>query len=589
MSAILSVIMLGLRMHLAVGRSWTDVPGMSPLAIPSDPEKETEATESEHRTAAPSAAPTTSRSPSEAPTFSPAPSLSLVPSLSIAPSLSTLPSLSLSPTAHPTFSPSGSPTVLPTDPPSSLPSDYPTLDPTNFPTIAPTPNIWIENSPIVKFDGYFNYDTHFANPYRPLNWGNVDATKTPEYHYWKQFQDAFRRDLTSNRCGSHSKRQSPIDVSLDKVNAECLEYHEVRHQKGDFPVDHPLVMKQILPGKLRVVYPRRDPNNPDLIDPPSADVPKGWGSQLDVIHADLKFPSEHTINGTRFAGEWQIFMLQMEGRGAPAMSILIDRHPEDRNNTYFHKALREWDKVWHADELSCQLFQQTQRRLRASWIDRGRRLFNNKNVDSDFDVKDGLRNHFSTWADEPAEYQQRMKHRIDSIHEDIRRDQSANPWDPFHNEHIMRSPWFYGYWGSTTEPPCYEFVQWHVVDEPMYLSNAQIFDLKRILFNHRDSRCQYTSNHYRGSVARPLQSQKDRELWKCNCVDYISDAQRKYECRKRCTQPIGGKCGPDWLPGQPWTNGGDDDDDAAADDVTIDDGESDMPSSVPSSAPSLEI
>ena len=99
---------------------------------------------------------------------------------------------------------------------------------------------------------------------------------------------------------------------------------------------------------------------------------------------------------------------------------------------------------------------------------------------------------------------------------------------------IVTSNYFVGYEGSLTEPPCTEFISWRVIDRPALISKSQLAQMKKLLFGHVDGKCRPTSNHYKGSVARPLQPFNNREMWQCTCRDYIGDDERDWYGRNRC-------------------------------------------------------
>ena len=63
----------------------------------------------------------------------------------------------------------------------------------------------------------------------------------------------------------------------------------------------------------------------------------------------------------------------------------------------------------------------------------------------------------------------------------------------------------------------------------MSISKRQWYQMKDILFNHRDPAkdCLRTSNHYGGSVARPTQPIGERGVCRCTSEDYISDKEKK--------------------------------------------------------------
>ena len=106
-------------------------------------------------------------------------------------------------------------------------------------------------------------------------------------------------------------------------------------------------------------------------------------------------------------------------------------------------------------------------------------------------------------------------------------------WD---QDHILKSIYFFGYEGSLTEPPCTEFLEWRILDKPMTVSRRQLFQMKKLLFHHRDpdNGCRRTSTHYEGSVARPLQPYNGRLVHRCMCRDYLGDKEGKKLGLQRC-------------------------------------------------------
>ena len=82
--------------------------------------------------------------------------------------------------------------------------------------------------------------------------------------------------------------------------------------------------------------------------------------------------------------------------------------------------------------------------------------------------------------------------------------------------------------------PIPEFVEWHVMDKPAKMSKAQHYQMKKLLFHHVDGKCRKTSVGHNGSVARPIQKMRDRDLYKCSCDNFLSDYQVIEEGRKNC-------------------------------------------------------
>lgn len=128
-------------------------------------------------------------------------------------------------------------------------------------------------------------------------------------------------------------------------------------------------------------------------------------------------------------------------RGAPAVSVLFDIHPENEDNHRIGQMIDEFQKVYDADMAECEGFRRKQRRLGA-WTDR--------TLGAGNEISEAAK---STILDEPAEVENEFQENLGNLR---RKAQEYRRWDPFH-ETIVRSLWFYGYEGSLTEPPCSEF------------------------------------------------------------------------------------------------------------------------------------
>jgi len=128
-------------------------------------------------------------------------------------------------------------------------------------------------------------------------------------------------------------------------------------------------------------------------------------------------------------------------RGAPAVSVLFDIHPENEDNHRIGQMIDEFQKVYDADMAECEGFRRKQRRLGA-WADR--------TLGAGNEMSEAAK---STILDEPAEVENEFQENLGNLR---RKAQEYRRWDPFH-ETIVRSLWFYGYEGSLTEPPCSEF------------------------------------------------------------------------------------------------------------------------------------
>mmetsp|Transcript_33876 Transcript_33876/g.73427 ORF Transcript_33876/g.73427 Transcript_33876/m.73427 type:complete len:772 (+) Transcript_33876:249-2564(+) len=395
----------------------------------------------------------------------------------------------------------------------------PAFRPTNRPPFDST-SIRAATVPSNPESGYFNFDPSNNARYGPDNWSKVSAKSTDEYRYWKEYDEYLKPDLSKNYCGATNKfkkRASPIDLNEKAINDVCLEYHEIRDKPGSFSLEDSRVDVNILKDKLQIIWP--ESGWWDNIRGPNADIPKGWGHHYPVTHADFIMPSAHTLEGKRFAAEYQIWLMTDRGRGTPVVSMLVDIDPDERDNWYFQIAIDAWQDEFDDNHDDCR---RKERGLRS--VDREkvlRRLLapvppEGEEEFTDYDLMDLFEEN----------------ERSDAGDGDERKLQSR-AWNPFH-PNMMRSIWFWGYEGSTLTPPCYPFVEWRVIDKPMTISTKQHNQLKKILFGNVDKNCQPTSVHASGGIASPpVVRDNGQSLHKCDCFDFLSDAFRRQNPRIR--------------------------------------------------------
>ena len=421
-----------------------------------------------------------------------------------------------------TLAPSPSPSRHPTKTPTFSPTNFPTKTPTMSPsTVAPTVNLYKDSeAPDDPEDWYFNYDS--SSPFGPggkvslvqsettglfqpnvqsNHWGQVSR---PPNDYWNEFVDdgfgPWRSTLqvhepSTNMCTS-GRLQSPIDVK--DSGATCRERHQIRHRPGDFYVDGDHIRKSIESNKLRLTYERRPCSNLTLSkclepDPPHADFPNGWGGYADLLHIDIKVPSEHTLLGEQFDAEMQYFHIHPGRRRLAALSILI-RATEYGYNYYFQEALDAFQEVYNGNIAKCR------RRLREhrnATVKETRTLANEQATPY---------NDYLAWAKSFIEG--------NKVEESV--------WNPYH-EMLLPSIHFYRYEGSLTEPPCGEFVSWWITDMPMTVSFDQMIQLKQLLFTNVDENCKKTGVQFRQSVARPIQESNNRPVWQCTAHEFGPD------------------------------------------------------------------
>jgi len=415
---------------------------------------------------------------------------------------------SSSPTTLPSQLPSESPTLFPSQipsvPPSQIPSGSPSLDP--FPPV---------ESPRNPETGYFNYDD--SSTYGPGNWGSV---KTPNNFYWEEFDDngfgawdgyLAKRDPSKNICET-GDRQSPID--LKESGATCHEFHEIRDRSGDYPVTDRDIEKRIESNKLRLHYPRRPcvkcNSEPD---PPDADFPYGWGDVADVVHIDLKIPSEHTIMGERFEAEFIINHVHPDRKRVAALTTLIRAQP-DGYNYYFQEALNAFQEQYDDNRKACR-----------------RRKMEERVGNSTTPAMDEPSAAFSSPTPTAAPilsmapsvgWNDYSDFNISAAGRKSGTFKRGSVWDPYHPM-LIPTIHFWHYEGSITEPPCFEGVSWWVSDKPMVIGWEQLQQMKRILFTNVDSQCRLTSVHSGHSVARPIQKSNGRDVYICTPDDFGPD------------------------------------------------------------------
>lgn len=175
---------------------------------------------------------------------------------------------------------------------------------------------------------------------------------------------------------------------------------------GNLNLDDADVELQILPSKLRIKYSR---NNSQLdkdvgLIPPHADFPLNWNGYISTVHIDIKIPSEHTICGKRYAGEYQIFFYHPKRKLPVVQSVLIEIHPKNRPHLHFQKVLNEWQAMFDLKHLECNTRQRRLKRDQTRFLKRIKN-FANAAVDSDqFTFKDGKEIHSESTTSDLDEY-----------------------------------------------------------------------------------------------------------------------------------------------------------------------------------------
>ncbi|KAL3761973.1 hypothetical protein ACHAW5_006679 [Stephanodiscus triporus] len=442
---------------------------------------------------------------------------------------------------------------------------------------------------------YFNYNATDGSRFGPSTWGGVVAGD--EYDYWgRTFLDDDDDDGSSsleNMCQVDGIARSPIDVCT-RPEGGCEEFHEIRSRGGDYRIgDDALMTKQILPNKLRVVVSRRpdevrmrclayaamlanvtaaaaadaiDPDDELLCasEPPGADFANTQQKALDLLNIDIKFPSEHTVCGRKYDGEMQYYYFHPVRRTLLVVAWLleatIDGSPA---NGHLQLLIDQFRDVYDANESACRgrdaeasatpggVSPTSGRLLRV-----GRRLAMaaspsstpNEQSDPSATSAPSESSSFPSVTSIPIATSSPSESSVpiptSTPSESSGPTVDPGPWDPFHPD-IQRTIHFWGYAGSLTEVPCTDAALWRIMDVPVRITIDQLDQMRNMLFNNRDPRrdCAYTSTHYEGSVARPINGSLPYYI--CTRDDYVSDDERE-ACgsRRGCAEPYGPRLGP---------------------------------------------
>ena len=171
---------------------------------------------------------------------------------------------------------------------------------------------------------------------------------------------------------------------------------------------------------------KKDPSDMCGSDlPPLADFPHHWHGFTQVNHIDFKFPSEHTICGKRYDAELTYWFAWVNRKAAVNMSIMIQI---GNYNYEIEKVIRRFEQVNMENRNHCARKRGLKEEDEIVYPDEG--------TESGFDYSNTT--FTSDYPEEDIQRHRRLK---------------MDHFNPFSGE-IVRTQWFYGYWGTTTEPPC---------------------------------------------------------------------------------------------------------------------------------------
>lgn len=254
----------------------------------------------------------------------------------------------------------------------------------------------------------------------------------------------------------------------------------------------------------------------------------GFNSGIqDVIHIDIKVKSEHTLCGKQYDGEMQIFHLHQVERNLEAMGILIEVDNTEGRNPHMQKLIDFFQKKFDNDKRMCKNRQLLARKV----FDESR-----SEVGDSSERKSKLRGLKVEDDDEPVmkvpsnQVQDNTTYSIANRFLNLIQRRTARDWvwNPFEPWYILRTIHFWAYSGSITEPPCFEGVNWRIMDVPIKITYGQLIQLQKLMFDHVDpDTCRKTSTHYDESNARPTQPYRGGRNYRCRRRDYVSDKERQ--------------------------------------------------------------
>jgi len=195
-------------------------------------------------------------------------------------------------------------------------------------------------------------------------------------------------------------------------------------------------------------------------------------------HLHNKIDSEHHLFGKQYPGEFRIAHYHDTDRGRLIIiSILMD-DSSDEENKLLEQFLREWEETFWKRNNECQA-------KKSPYVTPYSRTYGHVSRE---EMK-------ATWGED----------------KDWRSD--------FNLYGFLTTPWYCGYKGSLTVPPCSERVDWRVLDVPMKMSHQQYERIKKILLEQLDTNCAPSSIGYNSNFNRPIQKYKG-DIWCCSEEDW---------------------------------------------------------------------
>mmetsp|Transcript_37260 Transcript_37260/g.73151 ORF Transcript_37260/g.73151 Transcript_37260/m.73151 type:complete len:448 (+) Transcript_37260:291-1634(+) len=167
----------------------------------------------------------------------------------------------------------------------------------------------------------------------PSDWDRVKDSKN---NFWKKFP---KMKVGENECGDRKNKQSPVNLVK---NDGCKGDHHILIDDGKKHCDLDEIDFKIRPFGLEGFF-------ESGCEKPAIDIADSF-HERDPARFELKVPSEHTIEGERFDGEFQIYHLKntnKKNKGnredlISATSVLLDASKNDHND-WLEELLDGWE------------------------------------------------------------------------------------------------------------------------------------------------------------------------------------------------------------------------------------------------------
>jgi carbonic anhydrase len=398
---------------------------------------------------------------------------------------------------------------------------------------------YISTTPIPDFALFFLFSSHRDTRHMQPGWPTN----------WEQFNDFIPYDNMTNQCmdcsadpavpGNKVKCrkavQSPIDLKRNiTARRQCRDRHRMNYVKGDCRFD--TLDFEILPHVLRVYQPSHEQK---CNVTPTIDFSMGFPYPWLLEFSDISVPSQHTQDGYRYDAEVVLSHTSSSNgkdRYIGNVAVFLEMGTENDHYDFLELYIREWIQSHVSTRTACK-----------------GRLDSEDEVDwwnEDFDNDDGkvakkkwdwlLKESAEATKDKSGVHDpkagrdlRRGPIRVSTGEEVINKEWYQGPWHPYDWVRESKTQYYFRYFGSLLEPPCFKGVHWRVMRRPITISPRQLDLLHKLLFFRlnpdtckRDTAGKTSPVGMNGTkvdVNRPLQQLYTAHgLVYCECVDWNS-------------------------------------------------------------------